>query len=383
MARIGRVGTSRHVKKRAWAPPGSSTHRFPHLLPTPEPTPTPLDRHRRRRRRAPACNRHSCLSRNHHPSTRPPPPRPAAAVSPGTELAATATQPPRPQGVRPFAAMDSDDEMMVQLFTEEQNSEAVRRQQQQLILTSMLRVRQPLFLVPRRDGSKPGKRRNINRHHQAGAMLLDADYFNDDATHSPKEFRRRFRMNMALFLKIVYGVREYDNYFMAKQDCTEAPADDAPDDVKNVYAMKVDDSTTVQCLMLTCMDPELQKRFENTSAHDMIAQLGIIPISKKKNTNELFPMLKTAEASMQKDTNHVMMVNKTTSFKKKRKAKKGKDAGKTGTQEKPKGGASKETECFYCKGSGHWKRNCKKYLVDKKSGASGKGTAEGEKTGKE
>ena len=51
-------------------------------------------------------------------------------------------------------------------------------------------------------------------------MLLDADYFNDDATHSPKEFRRRFRMNKELFLKIVHGVREYDNYFMAKQDCT-------------------------------------------------------------------------------------------------------------------------------------------------------------------
>ena len=226
----------------------------------------------------------------------------------------------------------------------------------------------------------------------------------------------------------------------------EAPADDASDDVKNVYATKVDDSTTVQCLMLTCMDPELQKRFENISAHDMIAQLGImyekqaraeryeitkalweckmaegssvsdhmikmigyaerlgtlgfpIPVAlgtdillaslppsysgfimnynmngMDKNTNELFAMLKTTEAAMQKDTNHVMMVNKTTSFKKKKKAKKGKGAGKTGTQEKPKGGASKETECFYCKGRGHWKRNCKKYLADKKSGTSGKG----------
>ncbi|XP_071680279.1 uncharacterized protein [Lolium perenne] len=97
--------------------------------------------------------------------------------------------------------MDIDDEMKVQLFTEEQNAE-------------------PFFVVPRRGGSKPGKRRKINRHRQAGAMLLDADYFNDDATHSPMEFRRRFRMNKALFLKIVYGVREYDNYFMAKQDCT-------------------------------------------------------------------------------------------------------------------------------------------------------------------
>jgi hypothetical protein len=36
---------------------------------------------------------------------------------PGTEL--TAAQPPRPQGVRQIAMMDSDDEMMVQLFTKE------------------------------------------------------------------------------------------------------------------------------------------------------------------------------------------------------------------------------------------------------------------------
>ncbi|XP_051190706.1 uncharacterized protein [Lolium perenne] len=84
----------------------------------------------------------------------------------------------------------------------------------------MLRVRQPFFVVPRRGGSKPGKRRNINRHREAGAMLLDADNFNDDATHSLKEFRRRFRMNKELFLKIVHGIKEYDKYFMSKKDCT-------------------------------------------------------------------------------------------------------------------------------------------------------------------
>jgi hypothetical protein len=74
--------------------------------------------------------------------------------------------------------------------------------------------------VPWRGGSKRGKRRNINRHREVGAMLLDAHYFNDDATHSPKEFRHRFRMNKELFFKIVHGVREYDKYFMDKKDCT-------------------------------------------------------------------------------------------------------------------------------------------------------------------
>ena len=85
-----------------------------------------------------------------------------------------------------------------------------------------------------------------------------------------------------------------------------------------------------------------------------------------KDTNELFAMLKTAEAGMQKDANHVMMVNKTTSFKQKGKAKKGKGAGKTDTQKKPEGGASSDAVCFYCKVKGHWKRNCKKYLADRR-----------------
>nr|XP_045089641.1 translation initiation factor IF-2-like [Aegilops tauschii subsp. strangulata] len=38
---------------------------------------------------------------------------------------------------------------------------------------------------------------------------------------------------------------------------------------------------------------------------------------------------------------------------------------------KNKGEANKETECFYCKQKGHWNRNCKKYLADKKNGSFG------------
>ena len=32
-----------------------------------------------------------------------------------------------------------------------------------------------------------------------------------------------------------------------------------------------------------------------------------------------------------------------------------------------------ETECFYYKGNGYWKRKCPKYLVDKKDGKVNKG----------
>ena len=35
---------------------------------------------------------------------------------------------------------------------------------------------------------------------------------------------------------------------------------------------------------------------------------------------------------------------------------------------KPKARPKPETKCFYYKGTGHWKRNYPKYLVDKKDG---------------
>ncbi|MBI0384895.1 zinc finger domain-containing protein, partial [Streptomyces albiflaviniger] len=83
-----------------------------------------------------------------------------------------------------------------------------------------------------------------------------------------------------------------------------------------------------------------------------------------------FAMLKIAEVDIKKE-HQVLMVNKTTSFKKG----KGKKGGKTvaALVKKPKSGPKPDTECFYCKGTGHWKRNCPKYLADKKAGNVKKG----------
>ena len=82
-------------------------------------------------------------------------------------------------------------------------------------------------------------------------------------------------------------------------------------------------------------------------------------------------MLKAPEVEIKKE-HQVLMVNKTTSFKKKGKGKKRnfKNNGeKVVAQEKKlKSGPKPETECFYCKGTGHWKRNYPKYLADKKDG---------------
>ena len=67
-------------------------------------------------------------------------------------------------------------------------------------------------------------------------------------------------------------------------------------------------------------------------------------------------MLKAAEVGIKKE-HQVLMVNKTTSFNKKVKGKKG-NFKKNGKQvatpvKKPKVGPKHETECFYCKRTGH------------------------------
>ncbi|KAK1677053.1 hypothetical protein QYE76_037901 [Lolium multiflorum] len=100
------------------------------------------------------------------------------------------------------------------------------------------------------------------------------------------------------------------------------------------------------------------------------------PVVSEDNMNkelpELFSMLKSAEIEIQKE-HQVLMVNKTTSFKKQGKPNnKGnfKKGGKKAVAppEKPKAGPKPDTVCYYCKEKGHWKRNSSKYLADLKSG---------------
>ncbi|KAK1669938.1 hypothetical protein QYE76_058097 [Lolium multiflorum] len=87
-----------------------------------------------------------------------------------------------------------------------------------------------------------------------------------------------------------------------------------------------------------------------------------------KELPELFAMLKSAEIEIKKE-HQVLMVNKTTSFKKQGKSKgKNKKSGKkAATPLKPKSGPKPDAECYY-REKGHWKRNCSKYLADLKSG---------------
>ena len=81
---------------------------------------------------------------------------------------------------------------------------------------------------------------------------------------------------------------------------------------------------------------------------------------------ELFMMMKSMKVEIKKN-HQVLMIHKTTSFKKRAKGKKGnfKKSGKevAAQVKKPKSGPKPETECFYCKGTSHWKRNYPKYLA--------------------
>ncbi|KAK1613161.1 hypothetical protein QYE76_036834 [Lolium multiflorum] len=91
-----------------------------------------------------------------------------------------------------------------------------------------------------------------------------------------------------------------------------------------------------------------------------------------KELPELFSMPKTTEIEINKE-HQVLMVNKTTSFKKQGKSKEKGNFKKGGKKaaappKKPKAGPKPDTVCYYCKGDGHWKRNCPKYLADLKSG---------------
>jgi hypothetical protein len=58
-------------------------------------------------------------------------------------------------------------------------------------------------VVPRRGSSVPRKAPNKNRSRDVGSMLVYSDYFANNVINTPKESRRRFRMNKELFMKIV------------------------------------------------------------------------------------------------------------------------------------------------------------------------------------
>jgi hypothetical protein len=78
------------------------------------------------------------------------------------------------------------------------------------------------FLMPPHKGDSSKKREaNVDRDREAGHARPYKDYFDPIMPlYKEKTFHRRYRMSRELFLAILNGVRDYDDYFEAKYDGT-------------------------------------------------------------------------------------------------------------------------------------------------------------------
>ena len=62
-------------------------------------------------------------------------------------------------------------------------------------------------------------------------------------------------------------------YVLDNEIPNEPPANNAPRDERDAYSKQLNDSVNVSCLMLTTLNSELQKQFEEMEAFDMMVHL--------------------------------------------------------------------------------------------------------------
>ena len=83
----------------------------------------------------------------------------------------------------------------------------------------VLPARQAELNAPPQHGvSNPGRQANENYRRVMDHVLIYNDYFSVNPTHGPIPFQQCFRTQKDVFMRIVYDVREYDDYFELKQD---------------------------------------------------------------------------------------------------------------------------------------------------------------------
>ncbi|XP_048591442.1 uncharacterized protein LOC106369729 [Brassica napus] len=112
------------------------------------------------------------------------------------------------------------------------------------------------------QAKKPKRRAYIERDREQGHNILWNDYFSENPTYPPQMFRRRFRMNKPLFLRIVDRLNNDVPYFKqrrnahgryglsALQKCTAAIrmlAYGQPGDTYDEY-LRLGESTALLCL---------------------------------------------------------------------------------------------------------------------------------------
>jgi hypothetical protein len=101
---------------------------------------------------------------------------------------------------------------MMEVMQEDEAEAAAHLQRSNMGFAFLLQLRQHMENnVPHQGISVPRKAPNKNHSRNVGALLLYSNYLADNAINTPKKFSRRFRMNKEFFMKIVQGVREYDD----------------------------------------------------------------------------------------------------------------------------------------------------------------------------
>jgi hypothetical protein len=108
------------------------------------------------------------------------------------------------------------DNMLMSSSDEESDGET------DLLMAAAGMVNEHFLMPPRRGCSSKKWEGNVDRDREAGHVRLYKDLFNPIMPlYKAKAFYRRYRMSRELFLVILNGVRDYDDYFEAKYDCTD------------------------------------------------------------------------------------------------------------------------------------------------------------------